>query len=175
VAGRKHDGGGFDAAEHELRGSGLVPDTFEGMSKQQAVDVSANGQWALTEYVQEQTGEDSSAVRFASLSEVRSSMASTGYNPDRMRFVRGKGEKTIPSGAPETIALLRLETDRYESTRHELEHLFPRLAPGGILIFDDYGAWPGARKATDEFIESYAPRLFLNWIDDTGRLAVKTS
>ena len=41
------------------------------------------------------------------------------------------------------IALLRLDTDWYESTRHELEHLYPRLAPGGVLIIDDYGAWQG--------------------------------
>jgi O-methyltransferase len=148
-------------------------DTFEGMPKPQDVDIHASGQSALPEFIQGQRGEDSSAVCYASLNEVKSAMASTGYNPDRVHFVRGKVEDTIPAQAPDSIALLRLDTDWYESTRHELEHLFPRLSPGGILIIDDYGDWQGARKATDEFIANHAPTLFLSRIDDTGRLAVK--
>jgi hypothetical protein len=139
----------------------------------QDVDVHANGQAALPEFIQGQRGEDSSAVCYASLNEVKSAMARTKYNPDRVHFIQGKVEDTIPGQAPESIALLRLDTDWYESTRHELEHLFPRLSPGGILIIDDYGDWQGARKAVDEFIASHAPTLFLSRIDDTGRLAVK--
>jgi hypothetical protein len=148
-------------------------DTFEGMPKPQDVDVHANGQAALPEFIQGQRGEDSSAVCYASLKDVESAMARTKYNPDRIHFIRGKVEDTIPGQAPESIALLRLDTDWYESTRHELEHLFPRLSPGGILIIDDYGDWQGARKAVDEFIANRAPTLFLSRIDDTGRLVVK--
>jgi O-methyltransferase len=101
-------------------------------------------------------------------------MASTGYDKQKVHFHQGKVELTIPAAAPDQIALLRLDTDWYESTRHELEHLYPRLSPGGILIIDDYGHWSGARKATDEYIEKYAPSLFLARIDYTGRIAVKT-
>jgi hypothetical protein len=68
---------------------------------------------------------------------------------------------------------LRLDTDWYASTKHELEHLYPRLRHGGILIIDDYGHWKGARQAVDEFIAEYELRLFLTPIDYTGRLAVK--
>ena len=71
---------------------------------------------------------------------------------------------------PERIALLRIDTDWYESTRHELVHLYPRLSPGGVLIIDDYGHWQGARKAVDEYFQA---GLFLNHIDYTGRLAIK--
>jgi hypothetical protein len=148
-------------------------DTFEGMPKPLDVDIHASGQAALAEFTQEQRGEDSSAVCYASLGEVMSAMASTGYDREHVHFVRGKVEETIPSQAPPLIALLRLDTDWYESTRHELEHLYPRLSPGGILIIDDYGDWQGARKATDEFVANHAPALFLSRIDDTGRIAVK--
>jgi O-methyltransferase len=148
-------------------------DTFEGMPMPQDVDIHASGQAAMVEFTQEQRGDDSSAVCYASLNEVKAAMASTRYNPERVHFIRGKVEDTIPSEAPESIALLRLDTDWYESTRHELEHLYPRLSPGGILIIDDYGDWQGARKATDEFIAKHAASLFLSRIDDTGRLAVK--
>ena len=50
-------------------------------------------------------------------------MASTGYPAERVRFVQGKVEDTIPAHLPAAVALLRLDTDWYESTRHELEHL----------------------------------------------------
>ena len=48
--------------------------------------------------------------------------------------VEGMVEDTIPAHSPETIAILRLDTDLYDSTLHELEHLFPRLVRGGVLI-----------------------------------------
>lgn len=172
-------GGSMMAAALTLRGLKCEDrdlylfDTFDGMPKPGDVDVHATGQAAMTEFVQEQRGEDCSAVCYAPLHEVKSAMALTGYDRDRVHFVRGKVEDTIPSQAPESIAVLRLDTDWYESTRHELEHLYPRLSPGGILIIDDYGDWQGARKATDEFIANHAPGLLLSRIDDTGRLAVK--
>ena len=87
--------------------------------------------------------------------------------------MRGRVEETIPCHAPERIAVLRLDTDWYESTRHELVHLFPRLAVGGVLIIDDYGHWKGARKAVDEYIAATGARLLLSRIDYTGRMAVK--
>jgi O-methyltransferase len=85
--------------------------------------------------------------------------------------VKGKVEDTIPANIPERIALLRLDTDFYRSTRHELEHLYPRLERGGVLIIDDYGAYVGARQATDEY---FASRPFLlNRIDEHVRCGVK--
>jgi O-methyltransferase len=82
-------------------------------------------------------------------------------------------EDTIPNNIPEKIAILRLDTDWYESTRHELVHLFPRLSPYGVLIIDDYGCWQGAKKAVDEYISENNLRIFLSRIDSTGRIAIK--
>ena len=100
-------------------------------------------------------------------------MKSTGYPGERMKFVKGKVEETIPATVPDKIALLRLDTDWYESTLHELKHLFPLLAPGGVLLIDDYAEWHGARKAVDEFISTYKVPLLLNRVDSTARMAVK--
>jgi len=75
--------------------------------------------------------------------------------------VQGRIEETIPDFAPEQIALLRLDTDWYESTRHELIHLFPRLTTGGVLIIDDYGHWKGARRAVDEYFAEIGARILL--------------
>ena len=73
---------------------------------------------------------------------------------------------------PDQIAILRLDTDWYESTRHELVTLYDRLSPGGVLIIDDYGSYQGARAAVEEFIEETGARLLLLPIGP-GRIAVK--
>jgi hypothetical protein len=75
--------------------------------------------------------------------------------------VKGLVETTVPAQAPEQIALLRLDTDWYESTKHELTHLYKRLAPGGVLIIDDYGTWHGSKEAADEFLEETGEALLL--------------
>jgi hypothetical protein len=82
-------------------------------------------------------------------------------------------EDTIPARAPDSISVLRLDTDFYASTRHELTHLWPRLTAGGILIVDDYGHFEGARKAVDEFFAERGERPFLHRVDYTARLVVK--
>jgi hypothetical protein len=103
--------------------------------------------------------------------EVFALLASTGYAPERIHLVAGPVEDTLPAHAPETIALLRLDTDYYVSTRHELEHLYPRIPVGGVLIIDDYGHFKGARKAVDEYLKGH--RILLQRVDYTCRLAIK--
>lgn len=105
------------------------------------------------------------------LPDVRRAMESTDYPPERIMYVEGLVEETIPSTAPEQLALLRLDTDWYQSTHHELVHLYPRLAPGGVLLVDDYGSFPGARKAVDEYFAD-GPVLLAR-LDHTARIAVK--
>ena len=73
----------------------------------------------------------------------------------------------------EQLSLLRLDTDFYKSTYHELKHLYPTLSSGGILIIDDYGYFQGARMATDQYIDENKLRIFLTRIDNSVRLVVK--
>jgi O-methyltransferase len=149
-------------------------DTYAGMTEATEVDVNAQGLSAsrlLSEAKQFEKAELSLVLAFASLEDVQNNMRSTGYNWDSLRFVQGPVEQTLPAIMPDKISVLRIDTDWYKSTRHELEHLYPRLSPGGILIIDDYGCWQGARKAVDEYFQG--KNVFLNRIDYTGRLAVK--
>jgi hypothetical protein len=104
---------------------------------------------------------------------VRETVLSTGYPERLIKLVKGPVEETIPGHGPGRLALLRLDTDWYESTRHELLHLYPLLEVGGVLIIDDYGHWEGARKAVDEYFAADAEPLLLNRIDYTGRIALK--
>lgn len=90
-----------------------------------------------------------------------------------LRTVRGPVEETLRNtdNLPSRIAILRLDTDFYESTKAELEILYPRLASGGVLIVDDYGEWAGARRAVDEYFSGQA--IWLHYVTHTVRLMVK--
>jgi hypothetical protein len=147
-------------------------DTFEGMSAPTQDDVNFNGESAA-DLLAGSAREANPTAAFSSLDEVKSNLSSTGYPPERVFFIKGKVEEAIPAQAPAQIALLRLDTDWYESTYHELLHLYPRLSPGGILIIDDYGHWEGARKAVDTYFAEHNLKLLLHRIDYTGRICVK--
>jgi O-methyltransferase len=148
-------------------------DTFEGMSAPTEHDRKWDGAVASDKFRLVATSDGSDWCR-VSIEDVTANMLSTGYPSERIHLVKGMVERTIPhAGMPEQIAILRLDTDFYESTRHELEHLYPRLVSGGVLIIDDYGEWEGARRAVDEYLERPGVSLLLNRIDTTGRIAVK--
>jgi hypothetical protein len=107
-----------------------------------------------------------------SLDEVKANISSATSYPF-VYYVKGRVEDTVPLFAPDEIALLRLDTDWYASTKHELEHLYPRLQPGGIILIDDYGHWEGARRAVDEYWAKHMLDTHLVRIDYTGRIGVK--
>ena len=95
------------------------------------------------------------------------------YSPDAFNFVEGMVEDTIPGRMPAAISILHLDTDWHESTKHELTHLYPRLVRGGVVLIDDYGAWDGARIATEEYFAETGQPILLNVVDHTGRIGVK--
>ena len=148
-------------------------DTFEGMVSPEAIDVDLTGQPASAQLATEQRGADSHIWAYSPLDAVRENIASTGYPASMVHYVKGPVEETIPGTMPDSIALLRLDTDWYASTRHELQHLFPRLVKGGVLIIDDYGHWQGARRAVDEYFAGGDVKILLNRIDYTGRIGVR--
>jgi O-methyltransferase len=146
-------------------------DTFAGMPPPSEADTTRSGERAADLLAQ---GDESSHIwAIASLDDVRAAVLSVGYPEERIHFVEGLVEETLPETAPAEISLLRLDTDWYRSTKHELEHLYPRLAPGGVLILDDYGYWQGARRAVDEYLAENGLALLLNRVDGTARSAVK--
>ena len=162
----------FDAAGDAARGMWLY-DTFEGMSEPTERDRAFHSSAPVAQEWERLKEEGSIVLARASLEDVRGNVQQVGLPPERFNYVVGKVEDTLPAHAPERISLVRLDTDWYDSTRHELEHLWPRLVPGGVLIIDDYGHWAGAREAVDEYFGGRADAPLLTRIDYTGRLAVK--
>ena len=149
-------------------------DTFEGMAPPTERDVSVFGERAEAIWAEQQR-DGRNDWCLADQDDVNRNMGTTGYPPERIHLVPGRVEETIPGSAPETISVLRLDTDWYESTAHELRHLYPRLSPGGVLIVDDYGHWEGARQAVDEYFGDGGPPILLNRIDYSARIGVKTA
>lgn len=135
-------------------------DSFQGFVGEQATD-------DVTWYG------DSIDARFSDFADIAScNIASTGY-PSELHLVKGDVEKTAAENMNGDIALLRLDTDTYYSTKAELEYFYPKLVSGGILIIDDYGHAFGARRAVDEYFAEPGRRLLLNRVNLTNRLAVK--
>jgi len=144
-------------------------DTFEGMPEPTVKDVDYSGKQA-SEVLLKDVG---SRCEDAPLEVVKEVLYGTGYPRERIHFVRGRVEETVPASAPEAISLLRLDTDWYSSTKHELVHLFPRLSRTGVIMIDDYGHWRGSRQACDEYFGQNHIPILLNRIDYTGRIALK--
>ncbi len=158
----------LDSTQRQL----YLYDTFDGMTEPANVDVDWQGRSAR-ELLRQPTAEGDMTRAKCSLADVKQAMMQTRYPWEKMVFVTGAVEATIPKYLPDQIALLRLDTDWYESTYHELEHLYPRLVEGGILIVDDYGHWQGTRQAVDDYFRKLGLDAELRTIDFTGRLLIK--
>lgn len=148
-------------------------DTFSGMVKPEARDVDHLGEDAAKiydAYLKKPVG-----ARWceAGIDDVRRNLEMTGYSSDHVHLVQGDVLATIPTQAPDKIAYLRLDTDWYASTAHELEHLYPRVSPRGVVAIDDYGHWRGARDATDEYIQKHGVVALMHRIDYSARQFVK--
>ena len=92
---------------------------------------------------------------------------------DGVQFAKGLFQDTLPSSRIARIALLHIDGDWYESVRTSLEYLYDKVVPGGIIQFDDYGYWKGARKAIDEFLAQRRIEAPLRKLDYSGRSLLK--
>jgi hypothetical protein len=142
-------------------------DTYEGMSQPGEKDVDIHG------VPYRDLLDKEKKILSVGLEEVRDNMWSTGYPREKIRFVQGLVQETIPAVVPQRISLLRLDTDFYESTLHELVHLYPLVAPLGVILIDDYGHFLGAKEATDSYFKENKSRILLNRIDYSCRVGIK--
>jgi len=147
-------------------------DTFKGMTQPTNFDFKVSDEkiFSMNQWKSEQR-EDHNEWCFSPLSEVKKNMDMTYYPNNNIFFVKGNVEDTLPKVTTSKIAVLRLDTDWYESTKHELIHLFPLLSKNGVLIVDDYGYWAGSKKAVDEYFDKN--QILLNKIDSSGLIGVK--
>lgn len=150
-------------------------DTFEGMTKPSDEDVNAKTCIKAEEKYHKTLGKTHSNWCYASIDDVKKNCKASSIKMSEVKFIQGDVCKTLiePKNLPQKIAVLRLDTDWYESTKMELEVLYPRLEKNGVLIIDDYGHWQGSRKAVDEYFSTQTYQPLFNVIDRAGRSAIK--
>lgn len=144
-----------EPTEYDFKGSSYKGERFDAIKRYNSVKRDGHVDWV-----------------YGDIEGVEKAISESGLSKSRFRLVKGKVEDTIPTNLPERIALLRLDTDVYESTRHELQHLYPLLSPGGILIVDDYGSWAGSRKAVDEYFDAMAIKPLMLPEGSSGNILV---
>ena len=148
-------------------------DTFEGMTEPDENDVHISQNLNAKKILEKDKNKKTNIWGVCSLEDVKNNIQTNVKNIDDIKFIKGPVEKTldIQDNLPEKISLLRLDTDWYSSTKKELEILYKKVSPGGVIIIDDYGHWGGSKKAVDEFfLDKY---VWMHYIDYACRLIIK--
>lgn len=159
-----------DAADRKL----WLFDTFAGLPKPDAeIDIDVLGNRAIDGWNAHTLSDGKTYWAYADEADVRNNMSLTGYPNHFQEFVAGLVEETIPTNGPATISLLRIDTDFYNSYKHILHHFYDRVAPGGVIIFDDYGHFGGAKRAVDEFMSERGIVTPLIRVDYSCRMMIK--
>ncbi|MHA6495438.1 TylF/MycF/NovP-related O-methyltransferase [Pseudomonas borbori] len=160
---------------HKVTRKVYMFDTFKGMTAPTDADkYFSNGAPVIDTFLSKQR-DTHNEMYYSSLDEVKNNFTKAGLLDDSIVFVEGDVLQTLedPANLPDKICVLRLDTDWYESTKKELEVLYPRITIGGSVIIDDYGHFTGSKQATDEYFAATQKRPLLLYTDYTGRIGVK--
>jgi hypothetical protein len=136
--------------------AGLVKPTEHDYTCENNTSLKMNADETLVYWKNSIIDDKTNAWCYAPLDYVKNRLNATGYPQDKLHYIVGDVMETLKdkSNIPEKIAILRLDTDWYESSKYELEQMYNNVVPGGVIIFDDYYFWEGQRRATDEFFKS---------------------
>lgn len=151
-------------------------DTFQGMTTPGEFDAHSGSLTLASKLLASTpTGDGQNIWAIASLESVREVLREVNYPFELFKFISGDVMTTLTKNIPLEIALLRLDTDWYESTKFELQKLEPKVTDRGVIIVDDYGHWSGAKKAVDEYFTEINISPLMNYLDYTGRCWIKCS
>jgi hypothetical protein len=134
-------------------------DTFTGLTVPSEKDVGINNEFQTAEQVldvwRQHQRHGVNTWCYCPLEKVISNLLEMNYPFHKLHFIKGDVRKTLldKKNIPDKIAILRLDTDWYDSTKVELETMWDNLVWGGVLILDDYYYWKGQQDAVDEFFK----------------------
>ena len=90
---------------------------------------------------------------------------------ENIELIKGDISNTVPSYIADNkyeesgdseclkVSLINLDTNFYRPTKVALEHFWPRLVRGGVLMLDDYGIIPGETRAVDEYFSDKSIKI----------------
>lgn len=150
-------------------------DTFAGMTAPTEHDVEVKTKIEARQIFYDNQKDNYNEWCYASLEDVKNNILKSNLKLDGFKLIKGDVTETltINENIPSEVSILRLDTDWYESTKFELEKLYPKISIGGVLIIDDYGHWEGARKAVDEYFLKNRYKPLFNVTDKSSRSAIK--
>lgn len=149
-------------------------DTFSGMTEPTEVDKKFSSKDKAIKKYTETLNNDFSRWCYSSIEEVKDNCKKASLNLTGINFIKGDIlDKLENTKLPNKISFLRLDTDWYESTKKELEYLYPLLVKHGVITIDDYGSWEGSKKAVDEYFLKNNIHLFLQAVTHSQRTAIK--
>lgn len=149
-------------------------DTYEGMTQPRDVDRKQGTETLASEMLATTPkGNGENVWAYSSIDDVTDFVAQLDYPNENFHLIKGDVMQTLEEDLPDNISLLRLDTDWYESTKKELQKLYPLVTHGGVIIIDDYGHWSGSKLAVNQFLEESSLKPLMNYIDYAGRLWIK--
>jgi len=160
----------YDIKEKKIIGY----DTFEGFPKGTNFDKDFKNVNAEDYFLSKDNVENSDSFNSSvSINDVKRNFNDNSKINNNLILIKGKTQESLldEKNIPKKISLIRLNTSFYESTKIELEILYPRLQKGGYLIIDDYGFWQGSRKAVDDYFND--KKIALHFVDHTCRIMLK--
>lgn len=126
--------------------------SFQGFDNSIAVDLQLGGQ---DDAEKREGGFAGTSLRY-----VAARLAALGLHR-QSRLFPGYFESTLPAAEQTTYSFVHLDCDIYSSYQRCLTYFYPRVAPGGVILLDEYNdpPWPGCNKAVDEFLAAHEETL----------------
>ncbi len=150
---------GLSKAANQEKRKTYVADSFEGLPPPNAEEYPADKGDTLY------TRSDMLGI---TLESVQDNFRSYDLLDDNVVFMKGWFKDTLPQLKAKKFAIIRLDGDMYESTIQAIEELYPKLAVGGYIIVDDFGAVRGCKKAINDYRESHGITDPIEKVDWTG-------
>lgn len=141
-----------------------LADSFQGLPKPDTVNFPQDSTLDLSIYPE----------LAVSMEQVKANFARYGLLDETVCFLPGWFKDSLPQAQIDNLAVLRLDGDLYESTMISLQSLYAKLAVGGYVIIDDYGAFEQCRNAVHDFRASQAIDAPITMVDWTGAFWRKT-
>jgi O-methyltransferase len=158
-------------------------DTYEGLTEPGEYDYTSDAtllykmtrEQVYNEWKNNQKNDVTNGWCYCSLENVKKNVEQSGYPKDKLFYIKGDVCETLlnKENIPDKIAVLRLDTDWYESTKIELEVLYDKVVPGGVIIFDDYFHWDGQRRAVDDFFKNKGINVIVEKVNERVGCIIK--
>lgn len=150
-------------------------DTYKGMTKPTKEDKKISGGELALKLFTLKKGKVFNDWCYAPIEQVKDNFKKYGLLNKNIFFIEGDITKTLlkSENTPGIISILRLDTNWHKSTKIILEKLYPKLKIGGVLLSNDYAFWSGSKKAIDDYFKKNSNRPYFQYVDHSGRTAIK--